>query len=143
MYQFIDCLCLVARTCRLGKEYGYGYGKEKNIVFSSNKAAKGQYHWESPAVWILSACIFSSFTLYISGNAYVKEEMERLGFGELTIWVNGERKEAYGGIHCKEVFEFKLNDVWIPARVEMDDDRKWYLVGLPGRKLDGLEVRCG
>ena len=57
--------------------------------------------------------------------------MERLGFGELTIWVNGERKEVYGGIHCKEVFEFKLNDVWIPARVEMDDDRKWYLVGLP------------
>lgn len=46
----------------------------------------------------------------------------------------------YGGIHCGEVFDFKLNDVWIPARVEMADD--WYLVGLPGLKLDGLEVRC-
>ena len=46
----------------------------------------------------------------------------------------------YGGIHCGEVFEFKLNDIWVPARVEMADD--WYLVGLPGLKLDGLEVRC-
>ena len=38
----------------------------------------------------------------------------------------------YGGIHCGEVFEFRMNEVWIPARVEMGDDRKWYLVGLPG-----------
>ena len=54
---------------------------------------------------------------------------------------NGDRCD-YGGIHCGEVFEFKLYDVWIPARVEMGDDRKWYLVGLPGLKLDGLEVKA-
>ncbi len=46
----------------------------------------------------------------------------------------------YGGIHCGEVFEFKLNDVWVPTRVEKADN--WYLVGLPGLKLDGLEIRC-
>lgn len=45
----------------------------------------------------------------------------------------------YEGIHCGEVFEFNLNGVWVPARVEMNDD--WYLVGLPGLKLEGLEVR--
>ena len=45
----------------------------------------------------------------------------------------------YGGIHCGEVFEFQLNGVWVPARVEMSDT--WYLVGLPGLKLDGLKVR--
>ena len=45
----------------------------------------------------------------------------------------------YGGIHCGEVFEFCLNDVWVPARVEMYED--WYLVGLPGLKMEGLEVR--
>lgn len=55
---------------------------------------------------------------------------------------DGDRRD-YGGIHCGEVFEFKLNDVWIPARMEMGDDRKWYLVGLLGLKLDGLEVRQG
>jgi len=26
--------------------------------------------------------------------------------------------------------------------MEMGDDRKWYLVGLPGLKLDGLEVKA-
>lgn len=50
-------------------------------------------------------------------------------------------KRDYGGIHCGEVFEFKLNDVWVPARVEMGMDGEWYLVGLPGLKLGGLEVR--
>lgn len=45
----------------------------------------------------------------------------------------------YEGIHCGEVFEFNLNGVWVPARVEMNDD--WYLVGLPGLKLERLEVR--
>lgn len=30
-------------------------------------------------------------------------------------------------------------NIWVPARVEMSED--WYLVGLPGLKLDGLEVR--
>ena len=29
----------------------------------------------------------------------------------------------------------------IKAHVEMSMDRQWYLVGLPGLKLDGLEVR--
>ena len=45
----------------------------------------------------------------------------------------------YEGIHCGEAFEFNLNGIWVPARVEMDDD--WYLVGLPGLMLEGLEVR--
>lgn len=52
---------------------------------------------------------------------------------------DGDERD-YGGIHCGEVFDFKLNGVWIPARVEIADS--WYLVGLPGLKLNGLEVRC-
>ena len=48
-----------------------------------------------------------------------------------------------GGIHCGEVFEFRLNDVWVPARMEMGMDDRWYLVGLPGLMLDGLDVRQG
>lgn len=43
-------------------------------------------------VAVLSLCLFSSLTLYASGKQSVKAEMERLGFGELTIWVNGDRK---------------------------------------------------
>lgn len=46
----------------------------------------------------------------------------------------------YGGIHCGEVFEFHLNGEWVAARVELAAGG-WYLVGLPGLELDGLEVR--
>ena len=35
----------------------------------------------------------------------------------------------YGGLHCGECFDVKVRDVWIPVRIEMDED--WYLVGLP------------
>ena len=31
---------------------------------------------------------------------------------------DGDRRD-YGGIHCGEVFEFKLNDVWIPALLSL------------------------
>ena len=48
---------------------------------------------------------------------------------------DGDRRD-YGGIHCGEVFEFCLNDVWVPARMEMGMDDRWYLVGLPGLALD-------
>ncbi len=43
-------------------------------------------------VAVLSMCLFSSLTLYVSGRQSVKAEMERLGFGDLTIWVNGDRE---------------------------------------------------
>lgn len=45
----------------------------------------------------------------------------------------------YGGLHCGECLEVKINDVWVPVRIEMDED--WYLVGLPLKRLDGLTVR--
>ena len=45
----------------------------------------------------------------------------------------------YGGLHCGECFEVKINDVWVPVRIEMDEN--WYLVGLPLKRLDGLTVR--
>lgn len=48
-----------------------------------------------------------------------------------------------GAITAASIAERFLNsEVWIPARVDMGDDRKWYLVGLPGLKLDGLEVKA-
>lgn len=71
------------------------------------------------------------------GKLYYDKESGRYSFK----YKDGDGHECdYGGIHCGEVFEFKLNNVWIPARVEIEDG--WYLVGLPGLKLDGLEVRA-
>ena len=39
----------------------------------------------------------------------------------------------------KECFEVKINDVWVPVRIELDVG--WDLVGLPLKRLDGLTVR--
>ena len=48
-------------------------------------------------------------------------------------------EEYYGGLHCGECFDVKVEVKWIPVRIEMDED--WYLVGLPIVKLDGLIVQ--
>ena len=62
----------------------------KMLLLAAMKRQKGSIIGIFLLVWILSACIFSSLTLLISGKTHVKGEMERLGFGELTIWINGE-----------------------------------------------------
>lgn len=69
------------------------------------------------------------------GKLFYDKECGRYNF----YYKEDEMKMDYGGIHCGEVFEFNLNGVWVPARVEIYDD--WYLVGLPGLNLEGLEVR--
>lgn len=48
--------------------------------------------------------------------------------------------EYYGGLHCGECFEVKLDKEWIPTRIELARD--WYLVGIPRNiQLQGLTVR--
>lgn len=49
------------------------------------------------------------------GTLFYDEECGRYNFKYQEE--DGERN--YGGIHCGGVFEFILNDVWVPARVEM------------------------
>ena len=38
-----------------------------------------------------------------------------------------------------ESYDVKVRDVWIPVRIEMDEN--WYLVGLSKTRLGGLTVR--
>ena len=45
----------------------------------------------------------------------------------------------YGGLHCGDCFDVKVRDVWIPVRIEMDEN--WYLVGLSKTRLGGLTVQ--
>ena len=47
----------------------------------------------------------------------------------------------YGGLHCGECFDVLREDGWIPVRIEMNMNQKWYLVGLQVKELDGLVVR--
>lgn len=69
------------------------------------------------------------------GTLFCDNEMDRYNF----CYEDDGIVKNHGGIHCGEVFEVYLNEVWVPARIEKGND--WYLVGLPGLKLDGLEVR--
>jgi len=45
----------------------------------------------------------------------------------------------YGGLHCGETFEVKINGKWVPTRIEMG--HSWYLVGINTNDLVGLIVR--
>ena len=45
------------------------------------------------------------------------------------------------GLHCGECLDVRLNEVWVPTRIEMSED--WYLVGLPELRLEGLTVQIG
>lgn len=56
------------------------------------KKQKGSISGIFLLVFILSLCLFSSLTLFVSGKQSVKAEMERLGFGNLTIWVSGGKE---------------------------------------------------
>lgn len=46
---------------------------------------------------------------------------------------------VYGGLHCGDCFDLKVDNAWVPARIEIEEE--WYLVGLPQVNLDGLIVR--
>lgn len=48
-------------------------------------------------------------------------------------------KEYYGGLHCGECMDVKINGKWVPTRIEMAED--WYLVGIDTDQLAGLTVR--
>ena len=60
---------------------------------------------------------------------------------EGTLFFDPEsgRYDIRFGMDCGECFEVKINNTWVPVRIEMGDD--WYLVGLPIAKLSGLTVR--
>lgn len=79
---------------------------------------------------------------------YFETGGKNMKYGKLIY--NGEFNRLYvlldndstlGGLHCGDCLEVMLDNKWIPARVEYDED--WYLSGicLGGRIPVGLSVR--
>lgn len=47
-------------------------------------------------------------------------------------------EDCYGGLHCGECFDVKINDEWVPTRIEFKNN--WYLIDVDA-DIIGLKVR--
>ena len=65
-------------------------GKYKLLLRSAVKKQKSTLIGIFLLVFMLSLCLFSALTVYMSGTKSVREEMDRLGFGDFTAWVSGQ-----------------------------------------------------
>ena len=74
------------------------------------------------------------FTEKRIGALIYNEKMERM---DIRFGLEG----AYGGLHCGTGMEIMLDGKWIPTRIEMGINSKWYLVGVDADSLIGLTVR--
>lgn len=66
--------------------------KYQMLLKAAWKKQKGSVCGIFLLVLVLSLCLFSSLTLYVSGRHSVEAEMGRLGFGDFTIWVSGGKE---------------------------------------------------
>lgn len=66
------------------------------------------------------------------GTMFYNKNNERIDVG----FSNGEQ---YGGLHCGQTFEVKINGRWVSTRIEKADD--WFLIGLNDIDLCGLKIR--
>ena len=65
-------------------------GKYRMLLKAAIKKQKGSIAQVFLLVFLLSLCLFSALTIYMSGLNFVENEMRRLGFGNFTIWVSGQ-----------------------------------------------------
>ena len=64
--------------------------KYRMLLKVAIKKQKGSIAGIFLLVFVLSLCLFSAITVYISGINSVESEMQRLGFGDFTIWTSGQ-----------------------------------------------------
>ena len=60
----------------------------------------------------------------IEGRLGYNSDNDRYGLLVSDLW-------EHIGFHCGESLEVKVDDKWVKTRMEMNIDRKWYLVGTP------------
>lgn len=79
--------------------------KYRILLRAAIKKQKGSAAGIFLLILILSLCLFSALTLYTSGTAYVSSEMDRLGFGDFTVWVSGQPDNISAEIEASEDVE--------------------------------------
>ncbi|MCM1288818.1 MAG: ABC transporter permease [Clostridium sp.] len=66
--------------------------KYKILLRAAFKKQKGSIFSILFLMLLTSLCMFTSVTLLTSGESFMSAEMERLGFGNFTAWVNGSEQ---------------------------------------------------
>ena len=64
--------------------------KYKMLLKAAIKKQKGSITGIFLLVFVLALCLFCAITVYTSGISSVGNEMQRLGFGDFTIWTGGQ-----------------------------------------------------
>ena len=64
--------------------------KYRMLLKAAMKKQKGSIVGIFLLVFVLALCLFSAITVYISGINSVECEMQRLGFGDFTVWTSGQ-----------------------------------------------------
>ncbi|MCM1183055.1 MAG: hypothetical protein NC337_06760 [Roseburia sp.] len=63
-------------------------------------------------ITISALCLFSAITLYVSGTEDVERKMDRLGFGDFTVWVSGQPERLLAEIEqAPDVESVMLQDI--------------------------------
>jgi len=72
--------------------------KYRLLLLGTFKKQKGGVFGILLLMLLTTLCMFSSVTLLTSGSAAISGEMDRLGFGIFTVWVNGNEETLAGEI---------------------------------------------
>ena len=64
--------------------------KYRMLLKAAIKNQKGSIAGIFLLMFVLAICLFSAITVYLSGIHSVENEMRRLGFGDFTIWTDGQ-----------------------------------------------------
>lgn len=84
-------------------------GKYKILVRSSVKKQKSSLICIFLLMFMVGLCLFSSVILADSGRKSVSAEMDRLGFGDFTAWINGNEEQLKDEIeHLSEVERLEI-----------------------------------
>ena len=65
-------------------------GKYRLLLKAAAKKQRGSILGIFLLTFVLALCLFSALTVYFSGIRSVEREMNRLGFGDFTLWVSGQ-----------------------------------------------------
>ena len=96
-------------------------GKFRMLLKVAGKKQKGSMIGIFLLVFVLALCLFSALTVYISGINSVESEMQRLGFGDFTIWTSGQPKALEAEIEGVPDVDHVLGQPLIFAGYEIND----------------------